>query len=101
MRGRIALFGAVGRDEQRDAHAPRQLFFGLRRAVIAIPDGEAASGFKEFGHHGKLVGVCRSDREAGDDARPAHPHMHPEAVEGLLEEAILAEGCPPRKRWQR
>jgi hypothetical protein len=37
------------------------------------------------------VGVC-SHRQAGDDSRPAHPHMHPEAVEGLLEEGVLAEG---------
>ena len=91
LRGRIALFGAVG-CQQRDAHAPLELFPPLRRPVIAIPNGEAASALKEFGEHGKLVGVGWGHRQAGDHPRPAHPHMHPEAVEGLLEEGVLAEG---------
>jgi len=91
-RGRIALFDAVG-CQQRDAHAPLQLFPHLKRPVIAIPDdGQAASGLKQFWEHGKLVGVGRSHRQAGDHPRPAHSHMLPEAVEGLLEQGVLAEG---------
>src|SRR5215216_6410557 len=58
----------------------------------AIPDGQAASGLEQFGEHGKLVGVGRSHRQAGDHSRPAHSHMHPKAVEGLLEQGVLAEG---------
>ena len=111
LRGPIALFGAVG-CQQRDAHAPLELFPPLRRPVIAIPEGEAASGLEQFGEHGKLVGVCRSHPDAGDQPRPAHPNMHPEAVEGLLEEGVFAEGgfsleaatavgTGEQARWQR
>jgi hypothetical protein len=63
-----------------------------KRPVIAIPDGQAASGLEQFGEHEKLVGVGRSHRQADDHPRPAHSHMHPEAVEGLLEQGVLAEG---------
>ena len=88
--GGIALFGAVGREELY-AHAPLELFSGLRRPVIAISHGETAGALKEFGKHGKLVGVGWGHRQAGDKPRPAHPHMHPKAVEGLLEEGVFTE----------
>ncbi len=82
------------------------------RPVIAIPDGEAAGGLEEFGEHGKLVDVGRSHRDAGNETRPAHPHMHPEAIEGLPEERVFAEsgfspkaaaavGAGEQTRWQR
>ena len=58
------------------------------------------------------MGVGRSHRQTGDHARPTDPCMHSEAVEGLLEEDILAESCLPFEaraavgssegaRWQR
>jgi hypothetical protein len=88
--GGIAFLCAVGREELY-AHALSQLFSRLRRPVIAISHGETAGGLKEFGKPGKLVGVGWGHRQAGDHPRPAHPHMHPEAVEGLLEEGVLTE----------
>src|ERR671926_709957 len=42
LRSRIALLGAVGREEFY-AQAPRQPFPPLGRPVVAIPDGQAAS----------------------------------------------------------
>jgi hypothetical protein len=41
------------------------------------------------------VGVGRSHRDAADHPRPANPYVHPKAVEGLLEEGVLAEGGLP------
>jgi hypothetical protein len=39
------------------------------------------------------VSVGWGHRQTANDARPADPHVHPKAVEGLLEEGVLAEGC--------
>jgi hypothetical protein len=50
------------------------------------------SGSPISGKHGEFMGVGRSYRKASDDSRPAHPHMHPEAVEGLPEKHIFAKG---------
>jgi len=88
--GGIALLGAVRREEL-DTHSTRQLFLGLRRPVIAVPDGEPAGRLQEFGHDGELVGVGWGYREAGDETGPTDPDVHPEAVEGLPEKRILAE----------
>jgi hypothetical protein len=86
----IALLAAVRREEL-DAPAPRQLFPRLRRVVVTVPDGDPASELQEFGHDRKLMGVGRSHREAGDNTGPADPNVHPEAVEGLPEQRVLAE----------
>jgi hypothetical protein len=37
------------------------------------------------------VGICRSYRKPSNDAWPANPRVHPETVEGLLEESVFAE----------
>jgi hypothetical protein len=87
----VVLLGAVGR-QKLYAFCCGQLFPLLGRPVVAIPDGEPApSGLDELGQHGKLVGVGRGYREAGDHPGPAHPHVYPEAVEGLFEQGIFAE----------
>ena len=88
--GGIALLTPVRRKEL-DAHSTRQLFLGLGRPVIAVPDDEPSGGLDEFGHDGELVGVGWGHREAGYETGPADPHVHPEAVEGLPEQRILAE----------
>jgi hypothetical protein len=45
--------------------------------------------------HAKLMGVGRGHREAADHPRPADPHVHPKAIEGLFEQRVLAEvGLP-------
>ena len=90
---RISLFGGVW-SEQLDPHA-RQLLCGLRRVVIAVPDEKAGGALGEFGEHGEFVSVGGGHRDAGDQPRPAEPNVHPEAVEGLPEQRILAEGRFP------
>jgi hypothetical protein len=91
LRSGISSFGGV-RGQKLYAHL-RQLFFGLRRVVVAISDEKARGRLGEFGEYRELVGVGRGYRKAGDEPWPANPHMHPKAVEGVLEEGILAEGC--------
>ena len=65
--------------------------------VVAIPDEQARGGLGDLRHHGKLVDVSRGHRETGADARPANPCVWhtAEAVEGLLEEGVFAEGRFP------
>ena len=86
----VSLLGGVRSQKLRtDA---RQLLPGLRRMVVAIPDDETGGALGEFGNDRELMGVGRGHRDAGDDAWPADPRVHPEAVEGLFEERVLAEG---------
>jgi hypothetical protein len=59
--------------------------------VVAIPDDETRASLDDLRQHVELVGVGRSYREVGDDPGPANPHVHPETVEGLLEERVFAE----------
>src|SRR5919107_6222654 len=92
--GRIELLAPVRREEL-NPRAPRQLFFRFGRPVIAVPDGDPAGKLHELRYDRKLVGVSRGQREAGDDARPADPHVHPEAVEGLPDERVRAESGLP------
>ena len=86
----IALLAPVRREEL-DAHATRQLFLRLGRVVVAVPDGDPAGKLEEFRYDGELVGVGRGHREAGDDTGPADSNVHPEAVEGLPQQRVLAE----------
>ena len=71
---------------------PGQLFFNLGRVVVAIPHEQTGGALGEFGENRELVGVGWSHRQTGDNARPTDPQVYPEAVEGLLEEGVLAEG---------
>jgi hypothetical protein len=59
--------------------------------VVAVPDDDPGGVLEEFGEQVELMSIGRSHRQAGDEPWPAHPHVHPEAVEALLEERILAE----------
>ena len=96
----ISLLGRVG-CQQLNA-PPGQLFFNLGRVVVAIPHEQTGGALGEFGENRELVGVGWSHRQTGDNARPTDPQVYPEAVEGLLEEGVLAEGgLSPLKRWQR
>jgi hypothetical protein len=63
--------------------------------VVAISDEKARSSLGDLWEYGKLVGVGRGYRDAADHPRPANPHMYPKAVEGLLEEGVLAESSLP------
>jgi hypothetical protein len=90
LRSGISLFFGGVRGQKLYAHL-RQLFFGLGRVVVAVSDKKAAGALGEFGEHRELVGVSRGYREAGDEPWPADPHVHPKAVEGLLDEGVLAE----------
>ena len=91
----ISFLGGV-RSQKFHAHA-RQLLPPLRRMVVAIPDEQARGALGEFGEHGKLMSIGRSYGQASDDARPGYPHVYSKAVEGLLQESILAEGRLPAK----
>jgi hypothetical protein len=98
LRMRIVLFGPV-RCEELDTRTPGQLFGDLGRVVVAVSNGEPTGGLEKSRQHGKLVGISRSYRKAADESWPAHPHMHPEAVEGLPEESVLTEsGFSPEAR---
>jgi hypothetical protein len=85
----VPFLGGV-RSKEFGAHS-RQLFLGLGRVVIALPDHDAVDTLDDLRHDGKLVDVGRGYREASDEPRPTESHVHPEAVEGLLEEDVFAE----------
>jgi hypothetical protein len=86
----ISFLGGVG-GQKLYTHL-RQLFFGLGRVVVAVPDEHTSGPLGEFGDDRELVSVGRSDRNAGDHPWPADPRVYPKAVEGLFEEGVLAEG---------
>jgi hypothetical protein len=86
----IALFGLVG-GRQLDT-LPSQLLPNWRRPVVAVPNYYTPGTLDQFGQYRKLMDVGRSYRKAGDEPRPTDPNVHPEAVEGLLEESVFAEG---------
>ena len=80
----------------KQPYAPaRQLLLGLGRVVVAVPDDQAGGALGEFGEDRKFVGVGWSNRQTGNDVRPTDPCMHSEAIEGLLEEDVLAESSLP------
>jgi hypothetical protein len=54
----VRAFVLVRRDEL-DAYRS-QLFCGLGRVVVAVPDDDARGELNEFGHHRELVGVGRA-----------------------------------------
>lgn len=87
---RIALLGLV-RGRQFDA-LPGQLLSNRRRPVVAVPDHHTPGMLDQLGQYRKVVDVGWSYRKTSDEPRPADPHVHPKAVEGLLEENIFAEG---------
>src|SRR5215213_2716451 len=89
FRRRVSLLGGI-RGQKLNTHT-RQLLLGLGRVVVAISDEKARGGLDKLGDYRELVGVGRSYRDAADHPRPADPYVHPEAVEGLLEEGVLAE----------
>jgi hypothetical protein len=71
----------------------RQVFCGLWRMVVAVSYNDDPGGkLDELRHGGELVGVGGGHRDAGDHSRPPEPNMHPEAVEGLPQQRVLAEG---------
>ena len=86
---RISLLGGIG-GQKLYAHL-RQLFLGLGRVVVAVSDEKARGPLGDLWEHGEFVGVGRGYRDAGDHSRPGYPHVHPKAVEGLLEEGVFAE----------
>jgi hypothetical protein len=90
FRMRVPFLGGV-RSQKLHAHA-RQLLAGLRRMVVAIPDDETGTTLGEFGDDRELMGIGRGHRQTANDPRPADPHVHPEAIEGLFEERVFAEG---------
>ena len=93
----VSPLGRVGR-EQFDTLV-RQLFFCLERVVVAVPDDDPVGAIGQFGKHAKLVDVGRGDRQTADDARPANSHVHPEAVEGLLEQRVFAKSGLPTEAF--
>jgi hypothetical protein len=87
---RISLLGGIG-GHKLNAHR-RQFFYGFGRVVVAVSYNDPRGKLGDLWKHGEFMGVGRSYRKASDDSRPAHPHMHPEAVEGLPEKHIFAKG---------
>jgi hypothetical protein len=63
--------------------------------VVAVSDDQPRSSLDDLRENGKLVGIGQGYREAGDHPRPANLYVHPKAVEGLLEEGVLAESGLP------
>ena len=43
--------------------------------------------------------MAGATEKAGDDTEPADPNVHPEAVEGLLEQHVFAESCLAAKAF--
>ena len=89
----VSFLGGV-RSQKLHTHTS-QLLAGLWRMVVAISDEKARSSFGEFWDHGEFMGVGWSHRKTSYDPRPANPCVHPKAVEGLLEEGVLAESGLP------
>jgi hypothetical protein len=82
---------------------PIQILYCLRRAVVAVSDHDAGGALEEFGDDREFmyVGWCHRE-EVGYDPEPADPHVHPKAVEGVLEKRVLAEkAASPQKRRHR
>ena len=73
-RGGIPFLGRV-RSQKLYAHR-RQILLRLRRMVVAIPDEQARGSLGDLRHDGKLVGVGRGHRDAGDDPGPADSRVH-------------------------
>ena len=90
---RVPLLGGVW-SQKLHTHT-RQLLAGPRRVVVAVSDDQPRGSLDDLGQHREFVGVGRGHRQTGDEPRPRDPHMHPKAVEGLLEEGVLAEGGLP------
>jgi hypothetical protein len=63
----------------------------LRRVVVAVCDDQPRGKLDDFWEHGELVSVGWSHRKTSDYPWPADPYVHTEAIEGLLEEDVLAE----------
>src|SRR5215203_6381274 len=87
----ISFLGRVG-GQKLYAHATHQLLLGLWRMVVAIPNEHPRGSLGDLRQHRKLVGVGRGHRKTSDHPRPTDPHVHSEAVEGLFEESVFAEG---------
>lgn len=94
FRGRVPLLGGM-RGQEFHTDARQLLLPGLWRMVVAVSNDQAGSSLGEFREHGKLVGIGRGYRDAGDHPRPADPYVRPKAVEGPLEEGVLAESGLP------
>jgi hypothetical protein len=60
--------------------------------VVAVSDEKVGGELGNLREHGELVDVCGSHQDAGDNPRPADPHVHPETVEGLSKQRVLAKG---------
>jgi hypothetical protein len=87
--GRVSLLGGI-RGQKLHTNA-RQFLAGLWRMVVAVCDDQPRSSLDNLWEHAKLVDVGRGYRDAADHPRPADPYVHPEAIEGLFEEGVLAE----------
>ena len=86
---RVSLLGRVGSHKfHTDA---RQHLPNLRRVVVAVCDDQPRAKFGDLWEHGKLMSVGWSHRKASYDSRPRDPDVHPEAVEGLPKQHVLAE----------
>jgi hypothetical protein len=77
FRGRVSLLGAI-RGQKLHTNA-RQFLPGLWRMVVAVSDDQAGSSLDNLREHGKLVGIGRGYRDAGDHTRPAKPLRAPES----------------------
>jgi hypothetical protein len=90
----ISFLGGV-RSQKLHTNAG-QLLPGLWRMVVAISYEKARSSLGDLWEHAKLMGIGRGHRDAADHPRQAaNPHVHPKAVESLLEEGVLAESSFP------
>jgi hypothetical protein len=59
--------------------------------VVAVSNDQTGGSLYDLRQHRKLVSVGLGHRDAGEHPRPAEPKVHPETVEGLFEESVLAE----------
>jgi hypothetical protein len=59
--------------------------------VVAVSYDHPRGKLGDLWEHAEFMDVGWSHRKTSYDSRPADPHVHPEAVEGLLEEGVLAE----------
>jgi len=76
-------------------HSLPQFLLHLRRPEIAVSQVEPGAIFRQFIDYIQLLNISGYQSKTSDDARPGHSHMDSEAIKGLSDQHIIAEGCCP------
>ena len=90
------MLGATIGSQQRDT-VPLPLSGGYRRPVVAAAYQRAGGLLGQRGERRQLVNIGGRHIEPGDNPRPFEAHMHPQPIEGLAHQRVLAKGGLPPK----